>query len=278
MAQDLGMHRNVEDWRCPAQDRGLSSIPNLAPRNSKSDVGFGLAMSSWSRSTARMYNKATSYHNVYPLNRASVFLCSYLVSCMSPAVRPFSSFSYLVFVNHRLVSAHPLAHVRLGQCLEALIAIWSSAERAHRSHYHWSTLDWWISIMMILPDAPCQILKSGMLPWVWDPMPLQRFNDFLISRLDITLQQYHSEPAQILQVKPVPEDSGKLSAAAFGFAVATRHKGRKSASRKRYFHTFPCSNVDQCNCSGQYGRRWSIIWWSDWGHYNKRERYHLQCS
>jgi len=35
MAQDLGMHRNVEDWRCPAQDRGLSSIPNLAPRNSE---------------------------------------------------------------------------------------------------------------------------------------------------------------------------------------------------------------------------------------------------
>jgi len=34
---------------------------------------------------------ATSYHNVYPLNRASVFLRFCVVSCMSPAVRPFHS-------------------------------------------------------------------------------------------------------------------------------------------------------------------------------------------
>ena len=51
-----------------------------ASRNSKSDVGFGLVMLSWSRSSLRVCTTkliATSYHNVYPLDRASVFLCLY---------------------------------------------------------------------------------------------------------------------------------------------------------------------------------------------------------
>ena len=89
-------------------------------------------------------------------------------------------------------------------------------------------------------------------------MPLQQFNNFLISVLDITLQKYHSGPTQILRAsEPVPVESlSKLSAAAVGFAVATRQKGRKSTSRKCYFLMFPCSgNVDQCNRSSQYGRR-----------------------
>ena len=58
-------------------------------------------------------------------------------------------------------------------------------------------------------------------------MPLQQFNNFLISVLDITLQKYHSGPTQILRAsEPVPVESlSKSSAAAVGFAVATRQKG-----------------------------------------------------
>jgi len=54
MAQDLGMHRNADDRRCPAQDRVFLLALSLAPLNSKSDVRFSLAMSSWSRSSLRI--------------------------------------------------------------------------------------------------------------------------------------------------------------------------------------------------------------------------------
>ena len=144
MAQDL--HRNADDWKCPAQDRGLSL--SLPPRNSKSDVGLSLAMSSWSRSSLRVCTTKLTKSDSDILSQrvsaeqsfgVSAFLCGIMHVTSSTS---FSFFSQSVFVNYCLVLAHPLARIRLGQRVEALTAIWPSAERAHRScyYYHWSTL------------------------------------------------------------------------------------------------------------------------------------------